>query len=653
MPAPRARKPTGFTDALGRHSEKAPLSEHLGRERRRVDAPRVWEMDRASLALLREVLERHGWPVNASPAQAMMAAQRAGDLDVSALVDRYGADALSRGFIILPRFDGDAGSHFSARWRGGALTVFPPSGGTGGEAAAPVPLACLYLPFAGPQEEFHAATEFEVLFGGAKGGAKTEAVVADAARYVERGAYKGLITRKTLPALAEIIRRAKALYGSEGDPAVGLGATYNETSRTFTFPSGALIELGFLETEADAERYQGRQPTRVYCDEAAQIGKRKVFSIIRAEIRSPDLGLRMAMRYTANPIGAGVPFLKKRFIEPCGVRGEKVYVETVMVDGSPEEMDRRFIPSKVTDNPVLRQNRKYMGVLLTLPEGQRRLLLDGDWSAAQGGYYGELDEHKHIVPAFEIPTYARPVAGFDWGFAHRWALVIGFRDRDGRLVIADTLWGRQDQPEDIAARIVFWQSRSEQQILPHRRLSPIYASPQMFQRRAEAREGVLTRAQEFAAAGVATLVQGDETGEESKIRKGNTLRRLLAWKAVEGDEAAGIPGRPEREPLMVLMDTPGNRLLFGQLELIVPDDTEPEKPLKVDYDDSEVDLTEGRKVNFSGDDGQDALWFLIDTDRSQAAPEKKARDRQDHNHDGEFARVVRAYTRPATQGGWA
>lgn len=636
----------GRTDAL-----RVAVGHAFQGERRRSAAPRVWEFDRASLALLRGVLERHGWPVEADPKAALLAAQRAGDLECGALVDRYGADALARGFIILPAFDGDR-APFRCEQAADTLRVLP-SGADGTvsrDAVPPVPMACLYFPFAGPQEDFHAAVEFEVLFGGAKGGSKTEAIVSDAARYVEHPAYKGLITRKTLMALAEIIRRTKALYGTEGDPNVGLGGSYNESTRTFTFPSGALIELGFLETEEDAERYQGREPTRVYCDEAAQIGRRKVFSIIRAEIRSPDHRLRLAMRYTANPIGAGVPFLKKRFLDVCGNRGERVYVETVLVEGETVEMDRRFIPSKVTDNPVLRRNKKYMGVLLTLPEGQRRLLLDGDWTAAQGGYYGDLDQHKHIVPAYEIPSYARLVAGFDWGFAHRWALVIGYRDREGRLILVDTLWGRQDQPEDVAARFLHWQSRGLPTIPPHRKLGVIWSSPGLFDRRAEAKQGALTRAQEFAAAGVALLEGSEDAG--SRERKGGTVRRLLAWKAVEGDEASGIPPREEKEPLMVMMDTPGNRILFGQLELMVPDDTNPEEPLKVDYDDSEVDLTEGVRVNYSGDDGQDALWFLADTDRSSAPAPKAAKARRDTDHDGEYARVVRAHTRPVMQGGW-
>jgi hypothetical protein len=639
------RRNDSFTDALGRRVHAEPLSAGLSRKGR-ATPPRVWELSRASLALLRPLLEAHGWPVDErNLTRALQAAQRAGDLDCSALVARYGARTLAdRSFVVLPQLD-DPSFHRSAHTfhceqRGGVVHVLPP-GHTGGpdEPVAPVALACRYFPFAGPQEDFHAACEFELLFGGAKGGTKTEAVVGDSTRYIEHSAYKAYIFRKTVPALLDINRRCRALFEA-------LGATYTEQKKEYKFPSGALVILSYLNGPDSAEVVQGQEPTKVYIDESAQNPFHNVVEKIRAELRSPDRTMCRGLRETANPIGPGVPRLKKRYIAKCGVRGETVFRDPVTVPGlGLVTLERRFIPSKVTDNPVYRTDAQYMANLMTLTPGMRALLLDGDWSAAQGAYYPELDRAKHFIPAVPWAEYITLVCGFDWGFAHRWALVIAFHDEGGRLVVADTLMGRREQPDAVAERFKAWEVRPHRDpVTPpsataprHRRLRRIYASPGLFAGRAEARAGAITRAEEFAAAGF-SLIQGDES-MDSRRRKAVTLQGLLAWQGSPGG-AGEVQPRPDRDPGVVFMDTPGNRILFAQLEMIVPDPDNADEPLKVDYDEDAVDEDGGVQINSSGDDLQDALWFLVDSQRSRPAKVPAAKKGARPGYDEAFDKVM-------------
>ena len=55
-----------------------------------------------------------------------------------------------------------------------------------------------FKPNPGPQMEFLAAPERDVLYGGAAGGGKSYALLADALRYAHNPNHRGLLLRRTL-----------------------------------------------------------------------------------------------------------------------------------------------------------------------------------------------------------------------------------------------------------------------------------------------------------------------------------------------------------------------------------------------------------------------------------------------------------------------
>lgn len=435
------------------------------------------------------------------------------------------------------------------------------------------PIDRKYMPFEGPQAAFDASTEFEVLYGGAKGPGKSHALLYKPLHWIHRALCKVLFLRVDFPSLQENMDRAQREFPK-------FGATWKETDRRWTFPSGARFEFGYAETIKDVRRYAGREPSIICYDQIEQLADEKVWTELLAEIRSPDPAIVRQALASANPGGPGEPWLMTRFVKPCGTDGAKVYR-----DLEEPEMTRRFIPGRVTDNPIYANDKKYMATLRALPRRQREQKLEGKWGIGSGRGLEELTERIHVIPPFEIPKHWTVWGGFDWGFGHPFSFGWFAQDTDGTVYLVDTIHGHRELPWQQAEKI---RARA-----PERYRSLVHAGHDCWAERKAEGQNAKTVAQTFSEHGILL-----RKAVLDRVQGLNNIREYIKWQGPTN--AAG-----EMEiwrPRFFLFDTPANQVVFTTLESMMTDPEDPEDVLKRDAD---PDSGEG------GDDDYDMVRYAL------------------------------------------
>lgn len=307
----------------------------------------------------------------------------------------------------------------------------------------------VWQPHEGPQAEFCSRGEFEILYGGAAGGGKTDALIIEATRYIEFPKYKGLIMRRTFTQLQEIIDRTRLFYPL-------LGGDYRASEHRWYFPSGATVKMGHMQHEGSEYNYQGQEYQYIAFDEACQFTP-KQYLYLFSRARSTDPRIPSRVRGATNPGGPCHQFLKDRFrighVDP----GTTIYDEST-------GLSRAFIPAKLSDNPSLLDNDpNYLLRLMQLPEIERKRLIDGIWDAFEGQKFPELNEEIHGFE-FDCPQEWETFGAFDWGYARPWAYGIFKVDFDGRMYLDKLYYGARKDTEQVNLGVRMTDSEIARQI---------------------------------------------------------------------------------------------------------------------------------------------------------------------------------------------
>jgi len=256
---------------------------------------------------------------------------------------------------------------------------------------------------------------FEIFFGGARGGGKSDAMLGDwmdhADRYGENAS--GLMIRRTYVELADIIERSRVLFRP-------LGWVYNETEKTWRDPKGARLKFAYLDRDSDAEGYQGHSYTKLYVEEAGNFPSPAPIFKLFATLRS-GAGVPVTVRLTGNPGGPGHQWVRARYVDPAPL-GNRI------IRDPGTGLERIYIPSRVANNPHI-DVEAYTQRLRAV--GSKELVaawLEGDWSVTMGAFFDEWNLARHVIRPFEIPKDWMRFRSMDWGsaapFSVQWWAVV-------------------------------------------------------------------------------------------------------------------------------------------------------------------------------------------------------------------------------------
>jgi predicted phage terminase large subunit-like protein len=298
------------------------------------------------------------------------------------------------------------------------------------------------------QERFLRCNAREALFGGAAGPGKSFALLLDAASRVDHPHYRALLLRRTFTELeSTLIDKSKNIYPH-------LGGRYNEAKHIWTFPQGGKVQFGYLQHEADLERYKGPEYQFIGWDELTTFPKPKPprpnpYEFLFSRLRSPH-GLACYMRAASNPGGPGADWVFERFSPwlwqpgiapypgprtetgkiPRPAPGQALFFRrnregvevvcrpdwhdptcTACAPGAPcikhRPRERVYFPALIGDNPFL-AGTEYEAELYNLPPLERARLLHGDWNIQPAaGMFFKQDWFKPVYDAAPAAVLAR------------------------------------------------------------------------------------------------------------------------------------------------------------------------------------------------------------------------------------------------------
>jgi len=254
--------------------------------------------------------------------------------------------------------------------------------------------------------------EYSIALSGSKGGGKSYAIAFLILQHVHEygGDASVLYIRRSHPELQDFIGITREVF-----KAAYPDAEFNVHTKIWTFPNGALVELGhYVSAERDLPRYWGRRRTMLALDECTDYASPKDLDPLLADLKPrPGVHARTVWAGNAGRIGSG--WYARRFVissEPWKPAHCK-------------DLDLQFIqaPGSWRQNDHL-DAKQFQRALNAAAGGDKAKLLawsEGDFAAGMSGTFfdGVLSDANMLPNWSRVPGdfrgHVRPFISLDYG----------------------------------------------------------------------------------------------------------------------------------------------------------------------------------------------------------------------------------------------
>jgi len=242
----------------------------------------------------------------------------------------------------------------------------------------------------------------EVLFGGATGGGKSDALLMAGLQYIDVPGVNTLIVRTQRTSLERpegliprVLEWTASTIGRSG---------WSDRLKQLTSPEGGTLTFGFLEGPRDKYQYQSTAFHRILFEEICEFPREDDYSFLfsrqRRNLSGPASQIPIAMGAATNPVGPGFQWVRDRFIN---------YDRAA-------HPQRLFIPSTLEDNPYIDQEDYRLQLSQLSPILQRKLK-DGDWGDMGQGEMFSRDRFWYVDAVSKPPRSSYHTLIRSWDLA--------------------------------------------------------------------------------------------------------------------------------------------------------------------------------------------------------------------------------------------
>jgi len=301
------------------------------------------------------------------------------------------------------------------------------------------------------QTEVLKRREREVLYGGARGGGKTEVGQVWLLEYLDDPRFRGLVIRQNAEDLFDWVERIKDFYA----PIPGIKITGKPV--VIRKHNGGVIRAGHLKDDDAYRKYLGANYTKILIEELTLLPTLRQYEMLISTLRSSIAGLEPQLLATTNPGNAGHLWVKNYFVELAD--GKTYYDEF--------GASRIFIRSSVFDNPHLVKNdpmyvQKLRGYK---DENLRKAWLYGDWDVFIGQFFTMWNPEIHVKSSAQIkisPEWKR-YRSIDPAFRNPTSCLWAAVDEEGNIYIYREML-ESELTTTVASQYIHELSGSEQYV---------------------------------------------------------------------------------------------------------------------------------------------------------------------------------------------